>query len=289
MAFNRTNWLNSALIALIAYAGAITTLSFTVDAKENEAVIVPVFNAGDPAVKGDDDTVFDTLATAFVEVDTTENIHKGWRVTRKAEKSTNIGMVEEAMSQGVDLVMAGVEKDVFSYMAANAGYAEQFTTIITGDTGLTYENIMRAKTKMTQALCPLDNRYLMINAAKQEQLALIEDQNGNYIFLEYTAPTGEQLAKGEIGMVKGFKVIVTENAPKVTTAGAYDEATPANNTQEVALFYHSASCASAVDEDSLTIDTVYNVVKRSWDIVCDLFYGKEPVRPTWIVALRDNT
>lgn len=291
MAFNRQIWLETALIALISYSGMLTTLNFKVDASENEKVTVPVFNAGDAPVKGDADTTFDSLNTAYVEVDTTETMHKGWRVTKKAEKSTNLGLVEEAMTQGVDLVMSAVEKDVMSYMASNASTAhiKQFTEVISGDTGLTYENILRVKTLMTKALCPLSDRYMVINADKQEQLELIVDKNDNYIFLEYTAPTGDQLARGEIGMVKGFKVIVTENAPLVTTAGAYDETTPANNTQDCVLFYHTSSTASAVDESSLDIESEYNLTKRSWDIVCDIFYGKEPVRPTWIFAMRDNT
>lgn len=287
--FNRSVWLNTFLVALISYSGALKTLSFKIDPSEKDKVVVPVFNAGTPAVKGDLDTTYDALTKAFVEIATDEDIHKGWLISRKDAESTDIDIIEEASTQGIDLVMSGVELDVFSAMAGGSGLKYQFTDIIAGNTGLTYENIVRAKKLMTKNLCPLSDRFLMINADKQEELELIKDPQGRYIFIANEKATDEQLKRGEIGMIKGFTVIVTENSPKVTVLGAYDEATPANNTQDVALFYHSASCASAVDEDSMYIFTEESADKRGWKIVPQLLYGKGVLRDKWIVAVRDNT
>lgn len=287
--FNQSKWVNYAIQSFINTGeDFLKTIEGSVDVKENEKIIVPVFEIADSGIQEDgSDTVFVSPTRTAIEVDTDDEIKLGISFTRISQLSTNLSLLKLSAERVGKQIRKRLAKNVLVEMMGGAATAHKLEyDDADGGTSVTvptFNMILKISELLTVAGCPLDNRFLVFPADFERYIFNMEDDKGNLVFINNAQLGNEVVYKGQIGMIKGFKVLLSDTMPQVTATGA----TTGTLAKDCFIGYYKDAAIYGA-EKKIFVDEQFNNVKATTEVLSQLKYGKSVLHDTHIVQVREN-
>ena len=289
MNYNVTKWM---LMVLQAFLNTgedfLKTINGTVDVKENEKVVVPVFDIPESAIQEDGaGTVFVNPDKTVVEIPTKDEIKLGVSFKRKDELSTNTNLFNLSAKRMGQIIRKRLAYNVVTAMFTGVKTANKLQYDEadggTGVTVLTYNMVLKASELLDMADCPLEDRYMIISPSQRKELVNMRDDADNPVFINNAQLDDKIIYKGQIGEVDGMKVLIMK-IPKLNTSGL----PTGTQDKNAVIFYHKSAHVYGAEKKIFSEDG-FNRVTTEFELLNQLFYGSKTIFESHSVSIRENT
>ncbi len=287
--FNTTKWVNFVIQSFLSTGeDFLKTITGSVDVKENEKIVVPVFEIGDSGIQEDGaDTVFVAPTRTAIEIETKDEIKLGISFKRKDALSTSANLLKLSAVRAGQQIRKRLAKNVLGMMTIGTASAQKLTyNDADGGTGvskITFNMFLKGAELLSTAGCPLDGRFAVLPTSMMKELYNLEDDKGNLVFINNAQLGNEVVYKGQIGEVLGFKIILSDDMAQVDSDGLH---TGTQNKDAFIMYYKD--CAIYGAEKKIFVDEQFNATKAQTEVLSQIFYGDGMLHDTHIVQVREN-
>lgn len=289
MAFAREVWNAQAYMAKQLYAGQILpTLKYWNPEMENNAKwTIPTIGSltGETNAYGSSSSVTATDAGAlnsYKELTTHNDAYKYFTLTQDEIDTTNINVVNAYIEQSNKAIFNAVETDVLLQMAIGSASGNRIE--MASGNQITLANLQTMKQNLLDGGADANGDFYL--AVDPEYLMNLQNVvvNSNKIFLDRNYLDQKVLETGVVGMIEGFKVVMTHNLPTLSDDGsAYDA-----SGEKGLLYYCPESMAVGMTSTpTIKTDEVLTTVPVVNSVLVHYYYGKVVVNTALCGCIRE--
>lgn len=224
--------------------------------------------------KGTNDNVTVQDATATnVPVKLDQHLHTSFLIRDGEESKGFQSLVDTYLKPAVLSIAEGVDQivqnQVYKFMANSIGQA---------GTAVTKQTVIDARERLTQLLCPMEGRNLIITPNMEGALLNIAD----FVNAEKVGDDGTALREGSLGRKFGFNIFTAQQTPSVVNSAA-----TASGAINNAAGYAAGTKTMTVDGFSAAITAgSWVTINGQPDLVVSTVGGATPTSITTLLGLR---
>lgn len=289
MAFAREVWNAQAYMAKQLYAGQIlpTLKYWNPEMTANAKWTIPTIGSltGETNAYGSSASVTQTDAGAlnsYKELTTHNDAFKYFTLTQDEIDTTNVPMVMSYIEQANKAIFNAVETDILLQMAIGSASGNRIE--MASGNQITLANLQTMKQNLLDNGADANGEFYL--AVDPEYLMNLQNVvvNSNKIFLDRNYLDQKVLESGVVGMIEGFKVVMTHNLPTLSDDGsAYDAA-----GEKGLLYYCPESVAVGMESTpSIKTNELLTTVPVVNGVLVHYYYGKVIVNTGLVGCIRE--